>query len=502
MLSCWNLITPIGDGPDESANIIRAVAVDHGQLIGTRTTLNWFGAKVYTVKVPWFYAMTEYSLECQVIKQKSYCSSSELALSHCNFRPFFDLTSNKQNCTLKNVNNFSNTAIGFTYIADYPPYYYFVVGLASLAVSPGYNAAYLMREISILFSSGILASLFFTIYQLKRRRWTFLGLLIGMTPMIIYMQGIVNGLGLEGLSGLCFVFYSTLLLMNSNNYSSRILNRLCFVGLILVSIRPTGVVWLVVDLIPVVLLTHKNSIKKLCLDRKVKSVIAIISIATLLNLAWQLIAGEDSIRNNRTATSSFINRLFLALINQFRPIDLAETVGWFNNVYQNVKSPIIIVVVWLFCWWVIVLLAFIKGNKKLRKVLLLYILGYYFISLFLDADLISSFGAHFWQGSFGFGGMSGIPVVAALIIDVKTKKINRLNQILTTTLPFLLWAFLFTDFIVVFKWDLNKWSPIVPPGLLMVMEAVSLILILVVMKPAKLRTNIIVAEQAELTYTT
>lgn len=483
MFTCWSLITPISDGPDEAANIVQAAAVDHGQFEGTRLPYQWAGAKMYEVRIPWFYALTEYSMECQAQTAVSNCSLQTLVKAHCSFTVFIRLQANVANCTAKNVGDFSKPAVGFTYVEKYPPDYYLLVGIPSLFMPPGYDAVYLMREISILVSSGLLASLFLSIYQLKRRKWTFLGVLIAMTPTAIYLQSIVNGINLEGLAGLCFVFYASQLALDSIDFPKRLLYRMCFAGVILISVRPTGIVWFAVDLIPIIGLWAAHQNKKWIVDKKIRVSASILAAAGALNIIWQVAVGQNEVVNNFSVQGGIVRSFYYAIKNQYRLQNLTEIVGQFSNVGNYVKSPFPVTIIWLLCWVGIVVQAILKGKKEPKFALLVYLYGYIFIALLMDAYFVPTFGRAYWQEYFGFGAMTGIPVLAGIILDSSSTNENRAENLLTSFLPYLLWTLVFVNFMVVERWDTNGWSPIVPPAILISVELITLFLILSIMVP-------------------
>ncbi len=483
VLSCWSLISPIADGPDEAANIIKATAVDHGEFTGTKLPYQWSGAKVYAVRVPWFYAMTEYSLECQAYKVVPYCSLNTLTKERCRFDYLVFLHSNITNCTTQNIRDFSKPTIGFTYVNKYPPDYYLLVGLPTLIMPPGYNAVYMMREVSIIISSVLLASLFLTIYQLKKRKWTFLGVLIAMTPTMFYLQSIVNGINLEGLAGMCFVFYACQMAMNPNNYPKRLLGRLCLASVILVSVRPTGFVWFAIDLIPVIILIAARDIKTFVIDRKLIAAALIIVIALLANVVWQLMVGQNEIFNQYGYQGIYIYRIYLAFINQFRLLNLTEIVGQFSNVGNYIKSPLPITIIWLLCWVGIAILVVFKGRKYHKLAFLSYLFGFIFIALLLDAYFIPSFGKVFWQANFGFAAMGGIPIFAGMILDSGSTTASKSESYVTAIMPYVLWIMVFVNFMILERWDVGGWSPIVTPAILITVEFVALVLILFIMVP-------------------
>ena len=128
-MAVWSLATPLFASPDEPAQVARAVALVHGQLIGK--TVKNDGNPITDVTIP-----------------KVYAAGSVYAVL-----AFRDTV--PASCTTRLTQ--SKAAVRTTtYVGRYPPLYYAIVGLPSLFTASS-NGLYAMRLVSALLNAVFLA---------------------------------------------------------------------------------------------------------------------------------------------------------------------------------------------------------------------------------------------------------------------------------------------------------------------------------------------------------
>jgi len=172
-MAAWSFASPLGSAPDEPAHLIRAASVVRGQLLGepvphpspmTRGTV--------TVEVPQIFARLANDVGCFQFKPQVPAS-----------------------CQGSLAGSRSDVGV-YTYVGRYPPLYYGLVGLPTLVlVSPG--GMYGARLVSAALSAAMLA---LSLLSLRRCRGAPLlgaGLALAVTPMALYLGGVVNPSGLE-----------------------------------------------------------------------------------------------------------------------------------------------------------------------------------------------------------------------------------------------------------------------------------------------------------------
>jgi hypothetical protein len=172
-VSAWALATPLGAAPDEPAHLIRAASLVRGELLGRAMAgapADLPGAVV--VKVPDVFVDLANDVGC------------------FQFKPMVPAGCQQP------VAGAPVEVTAETYVGRYPPLYYAVVGLPTLAF-PNAAGMYLAR-----FTGGALAAalLALAVVMLRRCRGAPLvgaGMAVAVTPMSLYLASVVNPSGLE-----------------------------------------------------------------------------------------------------------------------------------------------------------------------------------------------------------------------------------------------------------------------------------------------------------------
>ncbi len=142
-LACWSFASPLVASPDEQAHIIRAVALDHGQL-GHKEPGN---KVVVDVTVPDSINFTKYYPQCWQFHSAIAATCS----------PPWPTSEAPVAST--------------TYVGHYPPLYYLLVGTGSY-VSQQKSGIYIMRLVSSAISAFMVALAFYVIAKWGRRTIT------------------------------------------------------------------------------------------------------------------------------------------------------------------------------------------------------------------------------------------------------------------------------------------------------------------------------------------
>ena len=153
-LSCWSFASPLIASPDEQAHVLRAYALDHGDL-GSATTPPSKVLENVVVPDTLFYS-TIYPVCWQTHPEIPATCSAPWPTSSAS----------------------ETTA---TYVDHYPPLYYFFVGSATY-ISHQKNGIYLMRLVSSLMSALMLALSAYSVARWSKRRSLYLGIYVLWFP--------------------------------------------------------------------------------------------------------------------------------------------------------------------------------------------------------------------------------------------------------------------------------------------------------------------------------
>ena len=180
MIGAWSIATPIAAAPDEPAHIAQAVAIVHGQFDEPvrHTPLGL----VASVRVPaWAGDLTA---PC-FVKDDLFTGAK--------------VTGVVAACP-DHLSDAEDPVSAPTQFSNAPPLYYLVVGIPSLFTS-GPAALYAMRLVSCLLNAALVALGISLLVRFYPRRTPLAGVLIALTPMVLFLMSVVSSSGLEIASG-------------------------------------------------------------------------------------------------------------------------------------------------------------------------------------------------------------------------------------------------------------------------------------------------------------
>jgi Predicted membrane protein (DUF2142) len=172
---CWIIATPVGGGPDEPAQMIKAAATVRGELVGGDV------------------AGTSTAMRRMTIP-RAYAHAAEIA-GCFQFKP-----DQRANCQPAWTGGSTPTKIN-TYVGRYPPFYYALVGLPTL-VTTSIWGFYAMRAISSLIAAVLVGLAFAVAAAYSRSRLLVVGVAVCVTPMLAFMSSVINSSSMEMASGL------------------------------------------------------------------------------------------------------------------------------------------------------------------------------------------------------------------------------------------------------------------------------------------------------------
>jgi len=165
----WALATPPGAAPDEPTQIVKAAAVVRGELVGA--SAHGQPEAVTTVTVP-----------------ASFADDAHLASCFAG-RP--DVPAG---CAPRLSTSSAPMSVG-TYVGRYPPLYYLLVGLPTL-IWRGSGAVVAMRLLGAMWCA-LLLGLALAAAVWSRSRLLVAGVAVAITPLVVFLTGVVNPSGLE-----------------------------------------------------------------------------------------------------------------------------------------------------------------------------------------------------------------------------------------------------------------------------------------------------------------
>jgi hypothetical protein len=171
-MSAWAMATPLGGGPDEPAHIIKAASVARGELLGALTSTP---------------GVTEVTVASGIARASSW--------------PCYAFHPEQDASCIEPVHAETGTKVVTTSAGLYNPVFYAAVGWPSALTTHTRVAVYAMRLMNALLSSFFLAVTFTTLMLFRAPIVTGVAFFAAVTPMVLFLGGVVNPNALEISSG-------------------------------------------------------------------------------------------------------------------------------------------------------------------------------------------------------------------------------------------------------------------------------------------------------------
>jgi hypothetical protein len=386
LLLGWALATPLDAAPDEPAQIVKAAAVVRGELRGS--PVPGAGRAFRSVSVP--------------------LSFADATVAAC----FAGKEAVPAGCQGK-VPSSGVPVTAITYVGLYPPLYYAVAGLPTLVWSSG-SAIYLMRALSAL-----MASLLYGLSLALVARWgrspVLVGALgLGVTPLVVFLGGVVNPSSLE-IAAATATWTAGLLLVldHSARPPPGLVAAFAACGCVLELVRGLSLLWLALIVLTLVALEPARC-WQLLRQRAVQAAAAVVALVGVVAAAYIVGVGALSITpTGQKLPAGTTTASALSAFIKDNPTYARQAVGIFG--WLDTPSPLLVFLLTAAAFLVLVLVALVSA--RLRHALVLVALMA--VALVVPAAIVVPHAVSTltidWQARDGFPLYIGIPLVAGAI---------------------------------------------------------------------------------------
>ncbi|NNN21560.1 MAG: DUF2142 domain-containing protein [Acidimicrobiales bacterium] len=398
LMSLWSVISPIGSGNDEPAQIVKAAGVAHGNLVGKHINpLPDYPVPVTAIYLPSIFKDVQSSSLCFV---------------------FIAPLGNRAVCEFRFLNKYKGYQYAWTYMGAYPPTYYFVTGLPTDPM-PTHTGLVVMREWNIAINSALLTAAVMSLAFLKKRTFTLIGLLLALTPTVIYYGSVINASGAEIDAAICA--WTTAMAIGSDPLRAPrgLIAKLGISASYLCLDRVVSPIWALAIGVVMFLLMGRGVID--FLKRRVAQFwLLIVAFAGISTAIWAALAPPlvDTGKNNIPhyfISSSPLYLLKRAFHDQYGSISMThQMVGIFS--WDTIFAPSAVVAIWVGAVGVLLLASFLYARKLNVVPLVLLIIATVAIPVILEADQIRWL-TDFWQGRYSLPIVVGVPILAGFLID-------------------------------------------------------------------------------------
>jgi hypothetical protein len=302
-----------------------------------------------------------------------------------------------------------------TSAANYEPVYYWVVGTAGEPFS-GAHSLYAMRAMAALLCALVLALAVWCLTTWVRGTWAFVGLLVGLTPTLIYSTTLAAPNGLEMAAGV--LLWSAMLgLGGRNGVSAALLRRERWLlaaatlsVVLLAGLRTLGPLWVVLILACVAALHGPRALLAVANRHRVQVALA-CGLAVVTSVAVML-WNRGSVPISPGAKNGDVDTSWTQVAHW--PTWVLGSIGAFP--YRDQPAPIEVYVLALLVLLTLLVAAVRHGaGVGRRAVVLAAVLSLAVPSVLVGISLQERGGM--WQGRYSLPFTAGVIMLAGLVLD-------------------------------------------------------------------------------------
>jgi hypothetical protein len=387
--AAWSLATPLYASPDEPVQVIKAVAVSHGQLVGKSA-----GPTIsphVVVSVPASFVSGLHVPTCFVGKLNVTPTCSP---------------------PLSQATQPLDVSI---YIGRYPPLYYAFVGIPSW-FSDSVGVAYAMRLLSAALCALFLALAITAVMCWSRLRIGILGVLLAATPQVLFLFGVTNASSLEIAAAICCWTTMLLLALGGDAPPPRGLVAIASVASITeVLSRALSPLWLLVAFVIASGIAGRRRLMLLARARNVQVGAGLVVVATVVAFTWTVHFHAIEVQTVQGAAAHAITGPYSRALLGRQDLYLQETIGRFGTL--NVPPPGVTYAIWELASIAVVGLALCRARWRGRLWTVVIVAAAFVIPFAIILSQASSHHGLIWQGRDGAPLTLAIPIVAALVIS-------------------------------------------------------------------------------------
>jgi len=401
-MSLWSLATPLFASPDEPVQMIKAVAVAHGELLGGQP--EGPSSPNIVVHVPELYANAGTVPSCFAFHH--------LVAASC--APPLRGRTTDVNVTI--------------YTGRYPPLYYVVVGLPSLLTTSD-AGVYAMRLMSALINAIFLALAVTSIVVWSRSKMLLIGLGVAVTPEVLFYGGVINPTGLEVTGATCLWCSALVLAVDRPLNPPRGLLAIAAVSACVTTlVHGLSPLWVAMIGLTVVGIAGRQSVVALIRHPSVRKALGAVVFCGIVACVWIIATHTLDIKPSvQRVPASMSGWQILATTFDHSSRFIAEMVGVFG--WLDIYSPTLTFLAWYAAIGLIVGLALVMARRGDATLVVLVTLAAILVPVLIATSQVRHSG-YVWQGKDSLAYAVGVPLLASAALG-RSQTIGRYRRRLT-----------------------------------------------------------------------
>jgi hypothetical protein len=423
----WVFATPLGAAPDEPAQIVKAAATVRGENIGRPAPKEPTAVRQFRVPAV-------------------FDSIYNLPICY-QFHP-----GTPAGCA-PHVRSSGRIITSTSYVGRYPPLYYAAVGLPTL-VMHSESVVYFMRLIGALMDALLLGLALAIAALWCRSTMLFEAMALAVTPMVIFLTGVVNPSGFEIAAAIC-AWSSGLTLVRNGSLQPRrgVLVAFIVSGCLLELTRGLSVLWMGLILLTLIALEPKTcwqlarhwSIRIGTLLLALIGAIALVFVLTAKTLKVLPSSAYPPDHGAFIPLTEHVLGLFGGYLHQ-----IIGVFGWLDT-----PSPLFTTFTWTALLGFLLLLGFSVSRRREALVLFGLLLGSVIVTVAL-IDWNAGTAGITWQARDGLPLYVGVPLLAG--VTIPKRSILGFGETVGTRMAGVLAAVIGIGQLADFLWTLRRYT--------------------------------------------
>jgi hypothetical protein len=361
--------------------------------------------------------------------------------------------------------------------------YYTLVGMTSWFGLRGTSAIYVMRFLSALITSAFVATAITAVRKSPAARLVAVGLAITITPMVLFMNSVVNPSGLEIASSLVvWVCGLTLVGQAHERVDTRLVTAVGIAGCVLALTRQLGPLWLGLIALTLLGVSDRAGLRNLVRSNWARLWAALVAGASVAQIAWNIVVKPlDVSRSGKPIVHAGASEILRNTLGAtfFRYREMVGNFGWLDT-----TTPAATWALWTAVLALVFFAALFWVTRRQLVVLLGLVLAVIVVPVVIESFTYGQAAAS-WQGRYTLPIAVGIPILAA----VSLASTDRGRELIIGRVVLTIGAFLGVAQLFAFAQNLRRytvgyggglqfwrhpqWSPPVSPLLLTIVYAVA-----------------------------
>jgi hypothetical protein len=391
----WAVANPLYAGPDEPAHVVKAVALDHGQLTGEklspqlRKELRGNRQDFLMVRVPAVYA----------IAGSNTCFAYEPDTTAECLR--FDGATRE--------GDFG------TYVARHPPAYYAVVGVASWIGRPGSGTVYLMRFLSVLMTSALLATAITALRRSAAPRIVAVGLAFAVTPMVLFVTSVVNPSGVEIAGGVAFWVCGLVLFSRAHErIDNCVVTGAGIAGCAMALSRQLAPLWLCLMGLTLLGVANRVALRNLIRSNWVRLWGGLVVASCVAQVAWNIAVEPFNVSGEGRPPMDLEIAEVLQIVTGrtfFRYHEMVGVFGWGDS-----ATPALTWVPWTAGIAFLFFAAVLWASRRYVAMLFALLAAVIVVPIVIESATYNEGGGVNWQGRYTLPLAVGVPILTTVAL--------------------------------------------------------------------------------------